>query len=127
MATTYELGEIVAERRLDAVSDRGERTPVVVRIGRPLPDPHSLPEGNGGDWCCPHQILGLGDDTVQASFGVDSLQALLLSVYALQLKLTERANAASVRLDWLGLPDLGLKVDPQVHRLMPTGGSGPDA
>jgi hypothetical protein len=37
----------------------------------------------------------------------------------LQLKLAERADVASVRLDWLGLPDLGLKVDPEVHKVIP--------
>jgi hypothetical protein len=111
---TYELGEVVAERQVDAIADDGHRTQVVLRIGKPLPDP--LP---GGDWYCPRQILGLGDEAVEASFGVDSLQSLLLSVYGLQLKLAERADAASVRLDWLGLPDLGLKVDPEVHKVIP--------
>ncbi|MBE1492584.1 DUF6968 family protein [Plantactinospora soyae] len=115
MTMSYQLGEIVAERQVDAVAEEGSRTPVVLRIGKPLPD--VLP---GGDWYCPHQILGLGDEAVQASFGVDSLQALLLSVYGLQLKLAERAETASVRLDWLGQPDLGLKVDPEVHGLLPT-------
>lgn len=112
MSKTYELGEVVAERRVEAVAADGTRTPVVVRIGKPLPDP--LP---GGDWFCPGQILGLGDEAVRASFGIDSLQAFLLSVYGIRLSLRERAEAASVTLDWLGQPDLGLKVDPEVHRL----------
>ncbi|WP_407701602.1 DUF6968 family protein [Thermomonospora amylolytica] len=120
---TYELGEVVAERRLEAVAEDGTCTPVVVKIGRPRPD--TL--GTGEDWCCPHQILGLGEDRVEASFGVDSLQAFLLSVYALRLKLTERAEAASVGLDWLGMPDLGLKVDPEVHKLAGPGAGRPDA
>ncbi|GAA1303287.1 DUF6968 family protein [Pseudonocardia xinjiangensis] len=111
---TYELGEVVAERQVDAIADDGHRTPVVLRIGKPLPDP--LP---GGDWYCPRQILGLGDEAVEASFGVDSLQSLLLSVYGMQLELAERADTAAVRLDWLGLPDLGLKVDPEVHKVIP--------
>ncbi|GAA2863950.1 hypothetical protein GCM10010517_23090 [Streptosporangium fragile] len=108
---TYELGEVVAERRVEAVTGGGARTPVTLRFGRPRPDALS----EGGDWCCPHQILGLGDESVGASFGVDSLQAFLLSVYKVQLKLGERAEAASVRLEWLGQPDLGLKVDPELH------------
>ncbi|MET1072124.1 MAG: hypothetical protein ABWY11_05705 [Umezawaea sp.] len=107
----YELGGIVAERELPAVADDGTRSTVVIRIGTPRPDPLSA----NGDWCCPHQIAGLGDETVSASFGVDSLQALLLSVHALRLKLAARADEASTRLDWLGLPDLGLVVDPDVR------------
>ncbi|MGY2082518.1 DUF6968 family protein [Blastococcus sp. SYSU DS0539] len=105
-----ELGQVVAERRLDAVAADGSRTPVSVRIGAPVPDP--LP---GGDWCCPHRIDGLGDDAVRVAFGVDSLQALLLSVHSLRLTLAQRAEAAGVALDWLGLPELGLTVDPPPH------------
>ncbi|MDG4766008.1 hypothetical protein O7632_18150 [Solwaraspora sp. WMMD406] len=56
---------------------------------------------------------------VGAAFGVDSLQAILLATYAVRLELTQRAHAAAVRLDWLGQPDLGLKVDPEVHKLFP--------
>ncbi|MBB5807574.1 hypothetical protein F4560_007342 [Saccharothrix ecbatanensis] len=110
--TAYRLGEVVAERRLECVAGDGARTPVVIRFGRPHPDPLST----NGDWCCPHQIVGLGDETVGASFGVDSLQALLLSVYRVRLKLADRATAASVDLDWLGLPDLGLTVTPTTTR-----------
>ncbi|TDQ54476.1 DUF6968 family protein [Actinorugispora endophytica] len=113
----YAIGEVVAERRIDAVAEDGGRAPVVVRIGKPVPD--TLP---GGDWCCPHQILGLGDEAVEASFGVDSLQAFLLCVYSLRLKLGERAEAASVRLDWLGQAGLGLDVDPELYGSAPPGG-----
>lgn len=112
MAVRYELGEVVAERRLTCVTREGTRPAVVIRVGAPRPDPLS----SGGDWCCPHQILGLGEEAVEAAFGVDSLQALLLSVYALRLKLVARAEAASVELDWLGMPDFGLAVDPGVGR-----------
>ncbi|GAB3205504.1 DUF6968 family protein [Marinactinospora thermotolerans] len=105
----HELGEVVATRRLDAIAENGGRTQVVVEIGRPRPDPRSP----GGDWYCPHRIVGLGDETVEAAFGVDSLQALLLCVYRLRLRLAERARAASLRLDWLGFPELGLTVIPE--------------
>jgi hypothetical protein len=110
--TAYELGPVVAERRVDRVAADGSRTPVVIRFGRPHPDPLSA----HGDWCCPHQVIGLGDEAVGATFGVDSLQALLLGVYRVRLELAERAEAASVELDWLGLPDLGLTVDPHLTR-----------
>lgn len=111
--TSYELGPVVAERRVEGVAADGTRTAVVIRIGTPHPDPLSA----HGDWCCPHQVLGLGDEAVGASFGVDSLQALLLSVYRVRLDLAARAEAAAVELDWLGQPHLGLTVDPQPHRL----------
>ncbi|MDP4505203.1 DUF6968 family protein [Nonomuraea turcica] len=114
MTMTYELGDVVAERQLEAVAEDGARTPVTVRIGRPRPDRLS----SHGDWRCPHQIAGLGEERAGAAFGVDSLQALLLSVHKLRLELARRAQDARVRLDWLDQPDLGLKVDPEVHKLL---------
>jgi hypothetical protein len=99
-----DLGEIVAERQIEGVAPDGSPFEVVIRFGAPRPDPLS---GNG-DWECPHQIVGLGDDTVQAAYGVDSLQALLLSVFAVRTKLAESGST----LDWLGMPELGLTVAP---------------
>ncbi|MGM1060323.1 DUF6968 family protein [Saccharothrix sp. Mg75] len=98
----------VVERRLEAVAADGTRSPVVVVLGAPRPDPLS----SNGDWCCPHRITGLGDEVVGRAFGVDSLQAMLLSVYKLRLELAARAEAAGVELNWMGMPDLGLSVVP---------------
>jgi hypothetical protein len=99
-----ELGEIVAERRIEGVAPDGSRFEVVIRFGAPRPDPLS----SNGDWVCPHRITGLGDEETGAAYGVDSLQALLLSVYAVRVKLAE----SDVTLDWLGMPELGLTVAP---------------
>ncbi|WP_341715868.1 maleylpyruvate isomerase N-terminal domain-containing protein [Micromonospora sp. FIMYZ51] len=103
----YELGEVVAERRIAMVVPDGGTSEVIVRFGKPHPDP--LP---GGDWCCPFQLEGLGDRAVDAAFGVDSLQAMLLAAYRVRLLLTEHAEQTSARLDWLGQPEFGLCVDP---------------
>src|SRR5688572_6376949 len=99
-----DLGEVVAERRIEGVAPDGSPFEVVIRFGAPRPDPLS----SNGDWQCPHQITGLGDDSVGAAYGVDSLQALLLSVYAVRVKLAESGGT----LDWLGMPELGLTVAP---------------
>jgi hypothetical protein len=107
--TIHELGAVVAERRLEGVDQDGVRTTVTITVGAPRPDDLSA----NGDWCCPHRITGLGDEAVEASFGVDSLQALLLSVYGLRVKLAARAEEAGVSLDWLGMADLGLAVVPE--------------
>jgi hypothetical protein len=112
MMTTQELGDVVAERELESVAEDGTRAPVVIRVGTPRPDPLST----NGDWCCPHQISGLGGESVEASFGVDSLQALLLSVYKLRIKLEKRARKASLSLNWLGMADLWLEVDPKLDQ-----------
>ena len=99
-----ELGEIIAERQIEGVAPDGAKVEVVIRFGAPRPDPLS----SNGDWVCPHQIVGLGGEETGAAHGVDSLQALLLSVYAVRIKLAE----SDVTLDWLGMPELGLTVEP---------------
>ncbi|WP_053733854.1 hypothetical protein [Nocardia sp. NRRL S-836] len=102
-----DLGTVVAERRIEAVAQDGTRFEVVVRLGTPRPDPLS----SNGDWLCPHQIAGLGSEEVAGAYGVDSLQALLLSVYSVRVKLAE----SGVTLDWLGMPELGLTVEPALR------------
>jgi hypothetical protein len=99
-----DLGVVVAERQIEGRAPDGSPFEVVVRFGAPRPDPLS----SNGDWQCPHQIVGLGDEAVSAAYGVDSLQALLLSVYAVRIKLAE----SGATLDWLGMPELGLTVAP---------------
>ena len=120
MTTTYELGDLVAERELESVAEDGTRATVVIRVGTPRPDPLSA----NGDWCCPHQISGLGGGSVEASFGVDSLQALLLSLFSLRIKLAERAQEASLSLNWLGTADLGLEIAPKLDQLVDPAESG---
>ncbi|MGC5028489.1 DUF6968 family protein [Micromonospora sp. DT229] len=103
-----ELDEVVAERRIAVTDPDGATSELVVRLGKPHPDPSS----RNGDWCCPFQVEGVGEDSVQTAFGVDSLQALLLAAYRVRLLLAEHAEQTSARLDWLGQPDFGLRVDP---------------
>ncbi|MEV6694806.1 hypothetical protein AB0M35_25350 [Micromonospora sp. NPDC051196] len=103
-----ELGEVVAERRIAVIGPNDATSELVIRFGKPHPDPLSP----NGDWCCPFQIEGLDDGPVQTAFGVDSLQALLLAAYRVRLLLTEHAEQTSTRLDWLGQQDFGLRVDP---------------
>jgi hypothetical protein len=79
----FELGDVIAERRLTFKADAGWSREVDVRIGRPIPDP-SQP---GGGWVCTYQILGLGHDRVMGIFGADSVQALLLAVHTIPAEL----------------------------------------
>src|SRR5687768_12179285 len=106
----YELTDIIVQRQLDAVHPDGSHTEVLLAIGRPFPDP--LP---GGDWCSTFQITGRGDPAVRAAFGVDTMQALLLALYKARLELEQRAAAEPAELRWLGQPDLGLRITPNLH------------
>lgn len=88
------LGEVVAERELEHARDDSVR--VRVRIGRPTEDP-----AEGGDWRCPFQVLGLGDERVHEAFGVDAVQALQLCFQMID------ATLIGEPVTWLGETDLG--------------------
>ena len=68
----FELGEVIAEREVLFAPDVGEPHNIVVRLGRPVPDPRA-PEHS---WCCPYQVLGIGRDRVFAIFGMDAIAVL---------------------------------------------------
>ena len=97
-----DLGEVIAERRLEWTGADAPAEGVVVRIGKPVRDP--LP---GGDWLCPVQVVGLGDERVRAAFGVDAVQALVLSLQMIDADLHAGQRRAGGRLHWLEQPDLG--------------------
>ncbi|MFD4675609.1 DUF6968 family protein [Lentzea sp. NPDC058450] len=96
-----DLGTVIATRTIEGEAADGSPFEVVIRFGTPRPDPLST----NGDWECPHQI---GDEAVDAAYGVDSLQALLLSIYAVRIKLAE----TGATVDWMGMREFGLTVAP---------------
>ena len=97
------IGEVIAERYFQLQDEAGVRSEVVLRIGKPLPDPKA-----GGDWCCPYQIVGFGDDKVTAVFGVDPMQALLFGLQKAWFELHYYQKIHKRKLTWLGEDDLGL-------------------
>lgn len=97
------LGEVIAERYFEAQDEDGARREVVLRVGKPVPDPEE-----GGDWCCPYQIVGFGGDRVSPAYGVDSVQALLFGLQKAALDLKHYQQVQKSRLTWLGQEQLGL-------------------
>ena len=91
-----DVGEVVAER---AFALDGAEGAAMLRIGRPCA--HSE-----GDWACPFQITGAGDDAVYEAYGVDSLQALTLCLGMIRIHLAGLRQKHAVT--WLGDDDLGL-------------------
>jgi len=74
MAERPNLGEVIAERALTFTRADGSTEAVTVRIGKPA-------VGTSPDeWRCPYQIVGLGRVRTFALSGVDSMQALLLTL-----------------------------------------------
>jgi hypothetical protein len=100
------LGEVIAERRLEWAGS-GPAGEVVVRIGRPVPDPEP-----GGDWLCPVQVVGMYRDAVRAAYGVDAVQALVLAFQMIDADLRAGQRAAGRRLLWLEQTDLRFLLPP---------------
>lgn len=90
----YELGEPVAERTLSAVTGDGVRHPVTLRVGRPRRN------GPDGEWYCPVQIVGIGDEAVRPVFGTDAYQALELCFCRLRTELAAAVREDGVHLVW---------------------------
>lgn len=102
-----EIPDPIAIRELEVRSPGGgEARRVVVRFGRPEPDPAS-----GGDWRCPVQITGIGEDEVRYAFGVDPLQALQLALQMAGARLFA-AQGRSGTITWLDMPELGFPEPP---------------
>ncbi|MER5809397.1 hypothetical protein ABT143_14575 [Streptomyces sp. NPDC002033] len=103
MTVEAELGEVVAERRLEARTPDGRIREVVLRVGRPHPGAEE-----GIDWTCPGHVEGLGPAGVVPVHGVDSLQALLLCLFRLRTSVESAAREQGAVLTWLGGEDLAL-------------------
>ena len=84
----FELGKIIATRKLVFTRGDGVESAVVVNLGNPVPDPNDPIR----TWICPFQILGIGSERTKAIFGADSLQALTLALHILPTELAALAK-----------------------------------
>jgi hypothetical protein len=98
---TFELGEVMAERRVTFEADAGWSRDVWIRLGKPRADPL----GKGRSWLCPYQIAGLERDGVNAIFGADAMQALLLAVHTIPAELAALMKNPGGHFIYLGKPE----------------------
>lgn len=103
------LGEIIAERYLEAKNEAGEEREIIVRIGKPIPAPFPDPREND-PWCCPCEIVGFADHYLDAALGEDSVQALVLGLQIIVIELSRRQKAEKVKLTWGGWENLNFTV-----------------
>src|SRR5689334_15306560 len=99
----FELGDVIASRTLEFRGASGETASVLVEIGRPVP---SMEAEHECYWC-PYGISGLGRERTRAMAGVDSAQALVLTLHALPAEMEALARDEGGRVKWLGGDDLG--------------------
>jgi Domain of unknown function (DUF6968) len=97
----FQIDDVIAARELQLTDGDQVRT-VTVRIGTPILNP-----GGEGEWACPYQIQGLGDEVVRAVLGLDSVQTLQLVMRVLGGTLAGTKEAQDGRLRWLDSPEFG--------------------
>ncbi len=85
---------MIAERRLMLITDDGEARDILVRIGKPEPNP------DHGDFSCKCQILGFGDSKVHRIYGLDGFQALRLTLRFISTMLNHYRQEAKGRIYW---------------------------
>jgi hypothetical protein len=100
------VGPILAERFLE-LDVKGRRKSVRVLIGTPKPIPDSC------DFFCPYQVVGLGDETVRYTEGVDAAQAIYLAMESVGTWLAATPEARAGRLTWYDERALGFPVRDQ--------------
>ncbi|HXX19849.1 MAG TPA: hypothetical protein VEJ46_10630 [Candidatus Acidoferrum sp.] len=101
------VGDVIATRELDVISDRGEAQKVQVMMGRP----RQLPDHT--DYYCPYEIKGGGFRKVMYACGVDAFQALQLAMGTIGVELDVLNKQFGGKLRWecdaaggLGFPSL---------------------
>lgn len=99
------LGQVIATREFELLSDTLPPVTVVLRIGVPVPDPN--PPGDA--WGCPFRIDTGEQSKDVVCFGVDSIQALRLALDRANTELVSLARNRSSRCLWQGGEDLKLK------------------
>lgn len=98
---TYELGDVIAERRTTLEAADGSTRDVEVRIGRPVRDG----TGENEAWVCAFQITGLGRDRVIGAWGIDAFQALLGAVHLIPVELAAAIRRKGGHYLLFGKPD----------------------
>lgn len=95
---------IVASATFALVPAVGGVVAVRLDIAQPQPD-------ESGDWACTHVIAGLaGEDEPHSAYGIDSLQALYLSLAMAQARLETLARKYGVSLQGWDGATIGLKI-----------------
>lgn len=110
------VGTVIAERELSLDDTQNVR----VLIG--------MPKQQTGDnnWYCPYQTDGIGSGRVGISYGVDSVQALVLALSMVGAELYCSKEYEAGRLGWdcgAAKGDLGFPVPESIRDVLPGQGN----
>lgn len=96
MPQTQDIGKIIAKRNLVFVRDDGSSENVSVNIGTP----YTI--NSEGDCCCPYQIISDSRNKLFGMVGIDTLQALALTMKTLDCELSHWEKTFKGKFYFLG-------------------------
>jgi hypothetical protein len=92
------LGEVIAEREFVIREISGSEIDAIARIGRPHIDE------SGDNWVCPYEINVAGESRIFGMHGIDSFQALELTIKMVEVEIGVEAKKRSGKLFFLEEP-----------------------
>lgn len=92
--TTYNLGELIAERKLDLVRGDAADIPCFVRVGKPV-------QIDDETWVCPYQIQAGQRIRTLGMHGIDSMQALVLTMKTLDVEIAYVAKMSGASVEYI--------------------------
>ena len=92
--TKYELGEVIAERKLNLVSNDAATVPCLMRVGKPV-------QVDDDTWICPYQIEAGERIRTLGMHGIDSMQALVLTMKTLDVEIAFVAKIIGASVQYL--------------------------
>ena len=81
MPDIKDVGDVIAIREMEFVSDDGRKEKAYLKVGRPFEHSKDL------DWCCPYELSTESRKKVFGMIGIDSLQALELTMKMLRVEI----------------------------------------
>jgi hypothetical protein len=97
--------DVILERVFKAIDSHGSEEEIKLQFGKPyiVSQPSS-----SLIWRCPFQIVGIGSEKLHEAPGIDSLDALLVSLRIAEDHITSYASRSEKQITWLNKDDLGL-------------------
>jgi hypothetical protein len=92
----FDIGEIIATRRLQYLDESNNKRTVSVFVGKPQQTPDSP------NYHCPFQIIGIGSQQTLSARGHDSIQALQSALILIGANLNHLNDELGRKLVWDG-------------------------
>ncbi|EON90541.1 hypothetical protein MARLIPOL_18268 [Marinobacter lipolyticus SM19] len=102
MPKIEEVRDIIATRELVYISSSGEREKATIEIGKPYQIENEA-------YVCPYRVGSLSYEHIYGSVGIDSFQALELSLKTMEAELIYWVRKKGGSFEFLGEPGTGLE------------------